>query len=160
MDSNAVEIFNGFNYLKDKKTLDLFGGEEKLNDFEYFNLVTGKTWEQYEKEFSHTNRIDYYLLENIKAARNILVNEYKLESKVANALVGKCIFVRYLVDRKVRIGFNGKLREWSNSEFCDLFSQPKQIKLFFNYLASEESFNGDLFPISDHEYKEIFLFLL
>jgi hypothetical protein len=52
--------------------------------------------------------------------------------------------------------FDNKLRVWSNSEFCDLLSSPKQIRAFFDYLEdTERGFNGDLFPLSDIDYKKL-----
>jgi hypothetical protein len=156
VDKGSIEIFNGFNYLKDKASLEKIGGTEKLNDFSYFELVTGRTWEQYNEQLGYKNRIDYHLLENIKAARDLLVSEHELDTKIVNAIIGKSIFVRYLIDRKVKMKFDGKLRIWSNDEFCELLSHPKLIKDFFDYLEdNERGFNGDLFPLNATEYKKI-----
>ncbi|MFH2031722.1 MAG: hypothetical protein ABIJ40_14065, partial [Bacteroidota bacterium] len=38
VENGVVEIFNGFNYLKDKEALEKLGGNEKLTDFNYFEL--------------------------------------------------------------------------------------------------------------------------
>ena len=38
---------------------------EKLDDFSYFKLVTGKSLKNYKQEFKKENRVDYWLLENI-----------------------------------------------------------------------------------------------
>jgi len=146
-----VEIFNGFKYDKELKSLSKIGNE-KLNDFTYFNLFTDKTWETYQKDFEYKNRIDYYLLKNIKVARNKL-NE-KVKAKVANALIGKCIFVRYLIDRKVFLKFKGKRELWTNDKFCKLLENPKETKNFFDYLKI--AFNGDdIFALADNDYKNI-----
>ena len=154
IENDSVEIFNGFTFLKEKKMLEKLGGIEKLNDFNYFELVTGKTWEQYGEQLDYKNRVDYFLLQNINAARKILVQD--LNAKIANALIGKVIFVRYLIDRKVKLCFEGVSKYWSNNEFCDLFDTPKRIKNFFDYLEdSKKGFNGDLFPISEDEYNQI-----
>ena len=75
---------------------------------------------------------------------------------LVNALLGKVIFVRYLIDRKVKMKFDGKLRTWTNKEFCQLLDNPKQMEQFFDYLQDKEKgFNGDLFPLSATEYKQI-----
>jgi len=156
LEYDNIEIFNGFNFLKEEKMLKKIGGIEKLDDFKYFELVTGNTWEQYSEQLNYKNRVDYFLLQNINAARKILVQEQKLNSKIANALIGKTIFVRYLIDRKVKLCFDGISKHWSNSEFCNLFESPQKVKSFFDYLEdSENGFNGDLFPILDHEYKQV-----
>lgn len=156
VDNGTVEIFNSFNYLKDKATLDKIGGIEKLNDFSYFGLVTGKTWEQYQHKLDYKNRVDFHLLENIKSARKLLVETHKLDAKIVNSIIGKSIFVRYLIDRGVKMKYDGTLRKWTNSEFCALLDSPKKIQEFFDYLDdSERGFNGDLFPLSSSEYKQV-----
>ncbi len=149
-----MEIYNGFEFLTEAKTLRLLGTEENLNDFTYFNLVTGKTWEKYRSEFDAENRIDFHLLSNIKAARNILIDK-SLSPDLANSLIGKVIFVRYLIDREIKLDFEqeGTSREWTNDEFCGIISDKNQLKNFFKYLT--EKFNGDLFPISYDEIDSI-----
>ena len=104
----AVEIYNGFSYLKKDKKLKKLGGMEKLDHFSYFKLVTGKSLKDYEQEFKKENRVDYWLLENIHTARKDLIQRCDIGSELANALIGKCIFVRYLIDRKVKIKFEGE----------------------------------------------------
>ena len=152
-DGLEVEIFNGFNYLKEQASLEKFGGVEILAKFNYFELVTGRTWEEYQDKLNYRNRIDYHLLNNIKAARKSLVNIHHLNGKVANAIIGKVIFIRYLIDRKVKMKFDDKLRTWTNTEFCELFDEPGKIKDFFDYIEdNEKGFNGDLFPLSEAEY--------
>lgn len=130
IENNCVEIYNGFNFLKNEKALEKLGGIDKLNNFSYFELVTGKTWEQYAEPLNYKNRVDYYLLQNIDAARKILLYEQKLDSKIANALIGKVIFVRYLIDRKVKLCFEGISKYWTNEEFCILLNDPKKLKIF------------------------------
>lgn len=156
IENNSVEVYNGFNYIKEKEALERLGGIEKLNDFKYFELVTGETWEQYKEHLAYKNRVDYHLLDNIKAARNLLVGHHQLDAKIANAIIGKCIFVRYLIDRKVKMRFDDKLRIWTNSEFCELMNHPQRAQAFFDYLEdNERGFNGDLFPLLISDYKKI-----
>jgi hypothetical protein len=142
--------------LKTEKELRKIGGVEQLSDFNYFGLVTGQTWEQYQDQLGYKNRVDYVLLQNINAARKQLVHEQKLHSKIANALIGKAIFVRYLIDREVKLCFEGVSKHWTNDDFCNLLENPQKAKCFFDYLEdSEKGFNGDLFPISDDDYQNI-----
>jgi len=164
--NGSVEIFNGFNLLADN-TLETLCSNDKLTDFSYFQLVTGKTWETYEKELSYKNRVDYKLLNNIGATREQILKQFpptdendeetkKRYVKITNALLGKIIFVRYLIDRKVILNFEGQSKKLTNLEFCELLRNPQQTEIFFNYLADTEiGFNGDLFPITEEEYKII-----
>lgn len=156
IENEHVDIYNGFNFLKNKKALEKFGGIDKLDNFSYFELVTGKTWEKYAEPLDYKNRVDYYLLKNIDAARRILISEQKLASKIANALIGKVIFVRYLIDRRVKLCFEGDSKYWTNEDFCNLLSNPQKTRDFFDYLENPETgFNGDLFPLHDEEYIQI-----
>jgi hypothetical protein len=150
--NDVVEIFNGFQYLKDDKSLAKIGENEKLNDFTYFNLFTDQTWENYQEHFRYENRLDFFLLHNIKAARDILKKQ--IEPKIANALIGKCIFVRYLIDRKVFLSFDDNRKQWTNDDFCELLRNPSETKRFFDYLKNK--FNGDdVFAIADNEYTKV-----
>ncbi|GHT68731.1 type I endonuclease-methyltransferase fusion protein [Bacteroidia bacterium] len=169
VENNSVEIFNGFQLLEsgeNKGTLSKLGNQ-KLNDFTYFNLVTGKTWETYEKELNYKNRVDYKLLDNIGAARKQIIKQFspidendeetkKRYVKITNALLGKVIFVRYLIDRNVKIYFEGESKERTKEDFCTILQQPDRAKQFFNTLADKEvGFNGDLFSLNDSEYQGI-----
>jgi len=168
-ENGSVDIFNGFEYIKNEETLKFIGKEEKLNDFTYFELVTGKTWEKYESKLKHENRVDYFLLKNIKSARSKIVKkafpdwspkpkrkktdeELKIV-QLANNFIGKVIFVSYLIDRNVEISFEGKKKKWKRSDFCSLLKDVNKTKMFFNFLKQEDQFNGDdLFPITDDEF--------
>jgi 16S rRNA G966 N2-methylase RsmD len=153
-ESNTVEIFNGLSYLKDKKTLEKLEDDNKINAFSYFELVTGKTWQTYENKLKYQNRVDYKLLENIRDTRDLLINNYKIDGSLSNALIGKCIFIRYLIDRNVRINFNdGNLRERTNDEFCSLLENKDQTIQFLNYLR--EHFNGEAFLLKDTHLQNI-----
>lgn len=149
--NDIVEIFNGFKYEKDLTELAKIDSS-KLTDFTYFNLFTDKTWEEYREHFKYENRLDYFLLHNIKAARDILKNQ--IEPKIANALIGKCIFVRYLIDRGVYLSFEGNREQWKKEKFCEILQDTNRTKQFFDYLKNK--FNGDdVFAISDDEYTNV-----
>ena len=150
--NDTVEIFNGFKYEKDLTELAKIGNIEKLNDFTYFKLFTDITWEEYREHFQYENRLGYFLLHNIKAARDILKKQ--IEPKIANALIGKCIFVRYLIDRGVYLSFEGKREQWKKEKFCEILQDRNRTKQFFDYLKNK--FNGDdIFAISDDEYANV-----
>ena len=155
VENGSVEIFNGFSIDENHKLLQHIGGESVLNDFKYFELVTGKAWEKYKEDISHKNRVDYKLLENIDATQKKLI-EFGLSQKVANALIGKIIFIRYLIDRKVQLHFQDIPKLWSNEDLCDLLRNKAQYIQFVKYLEdSEKGFNGDLFRITPTEYDTI-----
>jgi hypothetical protein len=149
--NNTIEIFNGFKYEKDLTELARIDSS-RLTDFTYFKLFTDKTWEEYREHFKYENRLDYFLLHNIRAARDILKKQ--IEPKIANALIGKCIFVRYLIDKGVYLSFEGKREQWEKEKFCEILQDIDRTKQFFDYLKNK--FNGDdVFAISDDEYTNV-----
>ena len=155
IENDAVEIYNGYSLDKESGFLELIGGKDKLSDFSYFELVTGKTWEKYQKELSHKNRVDYHLLENIEAAQKKL-EEDGVAQKTANALLGKIIFIRYLIDRKVCLHFNDVPKYWSNDDLCELLNDKQELWSFIQYLEdSEKGFNGDMFKITAEDFNNI-----
>lgn len=154
VENNAVEIFNGFSIDENTKLLHSIGGVEKLDDFTYFELVTGKTWEKYQKDLSHKNRVDYKLLENIEAAQGLMMN-LGLSQTLVNALIGKIIFYRYLIDRKVRLNYQGKER-WDNGDLCQCLANKDSFLAFVRHLENKDTgFNGDMFRITSEDYQLI-----
>ena len=150
----AVEIFNGFSIDEKHRLLQYIGGEDTLNDFKYFELVTGKTWEKYQTDVNHRNRVDYKLLENITAAQNLLKRQ-GLTQSLANILIGKIIFYRYLIDRKVRLNYAGK-EWWTNEDLCECLAQRDLFFSFVRHIEDKDTgFNGDMFKIQSEDYDNI-----
>ncbi|MDR0399827.1 MAG: hypothetical protein LBH51_02660, partial [Treponema sp.] len=151
--NDNITIYNGFKYNISLMELERFGNAgEEINNFTYFALVTGKTWDRYQKELAYENRLDRFLLNNIETARDILVRKNHLAIKIANALIGKCIFIRYLLDREVKLDVKGYLKEWSNDGFCEVLKNISNTKRFFDYI--KHKFNGDdIFSLTDSEYE-------
>lgn len=155
-ENDIVSVYNGFAIDENTKLLKELGGDEILNDLNYFELVTGKTFEKFIKDFNYLHRVDYRLLKNIEDTQDELLNKHDCDRKTANALLGKIIFIRYLIDRKVKINFDGISREWTNQEFCDLLLDKARVYRFFDYLQDKDSgFNGDLFPIEKDSFDDI-----
>lgn len=148
-----IEIYNGFSYLYEKSTLQFLGNEDSLSDFNYFKIVNGEAWEEHDEKFQYESRVDYRLLKNIKVARDILIRKNNLDPWIANALIGKVIFIRYLIDRRVKIGYDGESRYLSNEDLCSILSDRDNAIGFFKYL--EERFNGDMFLINEKDYQSI-----
>ena len=154
VENNAVEILNGFSIDENTKLLKSLGTADTLNDFTYFELVTGKTWEKYQDELSHKNRVDYKLLGNIETAQGLMI-KHGISQTLANALIGKVIFYRYLIDRKVKLNYQGKER-WTNGNLCDCLRDKNVFLAFVRHLEDKETgFNGDMFRIGQDEWQQI-----
>lgn len=141
-DGNQWHIKNGFKILENGSGLEnLF--DSKLTDFDYFEIISGKSWEKFQKNFGQENRVDYYLLKNITEFRNKLRYKYNLESKIANSLIGRAIFVRYLIDRGINLD-RYKIKD--KTDFNNILSNKSDTYKLFNKIS--EDFKGNLFPLS------------
>ncbi|MDR1877881.1 MAG: N-6 DNA methylase [Flavobacteriaceae bacterium] len=141
-DGNQWLIKNGFKFLKSTERLETLTPNKNISDFEYFELITGKSWEKYKKDFEQKNRVDSYLLKNIEDARGVLINIGKLHPKVANSLIGRVIFIRYLIDRNVELNVYGITKK---EDFYEILDDKEKAYNFFQQV--KDDFNGNLFPL-------------
>ncbi|KIA99443.1 hypothetical protein OA93_04560 [Flavobacterium sp. KMS] len=142
--NNQWVVKNGFRLLEGNTELETLADSNNISDFEYFKIITGETWEKYKLKFENKNRVDYFLLKNIEDARNILTSPIKgkLHSKIANSLIGRVIFTRYLIDRKVELK---KYKILQKEDFYNLLSEKEKAYSFFKQVRND--FNGNLFPL-------------
>ncbi|MEA2042433.1 MAG: N-6 DNA methylase, partial [Bacteroidota bacterium] len=149
-----IEIYNGLSFIKEQNTAEPLSNENWQEDFSFFNIISGKTLEKFHSELSSKNRVDTKLLENIKAIRTLLTDKYQLLPQTTNSLIGRLIFIRYLIDRKVVIGFNennnGRL---TNDSLCEILNSKQETYQLFDYIKSK--FNGNLFPVTGNEITQI-----
>jgi N-6 DNA Methylase len=109
---DELQILNGFSFDSKKGLLDELANQNKQDEFNFWELISGKTWNNYNKNINNTkNKVDNTLLKNIFDARELLkkINvggESYIKSELANSLIGRLIFTRYLIDREVEIIFN------------------------------------------------------
>ena len=150
---DSLNIFNGFSYLKEKASLEVLDTAENIKRLSYFNIISGTYLSYYCKKITQSKRVNMRLLSNIKDARLIIKNRYNLDTYLINALIGKCIFARYLIDRGIQLDFDGRLRKWTKQEFNGLFNNKHNIINFFKYLKTK--FNGEAFLIDDERLKNI-----
>jgi hypothetical protein len=146
------DIYNGFDYILNNEEFSLSPilDDNKLN---YISLISGKYFENSKNIFDKKDKkVDKKLLENIKEAReNLLKINLENNINIANALLGRIIFIRYLIDRKVSLNFENQHKPLTNEDLKEILtSKPRTYKLF-KYLKSKDGFNGDWFPIEDEE---------
>lgn len=153
--NDSVQVYNGFAYEKELSSLQLIGKDEVLDQFSYFKLVTGKGWEVYQKELSYHNRVDYYLLNNIQFAQKQIQNT-GVSHNLANRLIGKIIFLRYLTDRHVVLNFEDQKRSLTNDDLIVLLQDKQRLSLLFETLQDKDKgFNRDLFRITREELSRV-----
>lgn len=165
---STIDIYNGFSFNQDTKLLNLLERDFKSNDdrFSFTNLLTGTTWLSYKDKISQKHRVDTKLLENLDAVRKLLVEDFLSKNidnndalETANALIGRLLFVRYLIDRKVKIHFGNYSDEgYLSADNLNhiLESQDETYKLFY-HLKDKSRYNGDLFPFTKLEENQNFI---
>ncbi|OHD85442.1 DNA methyltransferase [Sulfuricurvum sp. RIFCSPLOWO2_12_FULL_43_24] len=144
------EVYNGFEYVLKNGNFTLTPlKSEKLN---YLSIISGKYFE--ESTFKqNNNRVDKKLLENIKYAREKLLNNGLNDYKnIANSLIGRIIFIRYLIDRNVELCFENIPKNLTNEDLKEILGDKNRTYALFQYLKSDKGFNGDWFPIDELEY--------
>jgi len=143
------DVYNGFDYIIEDKSLTKLDND----NINYISLISGRYFENSKKVFEKKdNKLDTHLLKNVKDAREKLL-KLNLEKNIniANALLGRVIFIRYLIDRKVFLKFEGKHQPLTNNDFKEILSSKTRTYKLFKYLKSKDGFNGDWFPIDDNE---------
>ena len=151
----TVQVYNGFAYEKELKHLQLLGGEDVLDDFNYFKIVTGQGWEEYRERLGYHNRVDYFLLKNIQFAQE-KIQATLVSRNLTNRLIGKIIFLRYLTDRNVMLRFEDETRALTNPDIIELLQDRVRLSnLFVALQDSQTGFNGDLFKITREELDTI-----
>ena len=153
-----IDILNAFSFNKESELLNTLDSSENLySRFNYLQLLTGETWEIYKNKLLYQNRVDYKLLKDLENIREILIEKIKYKNlgdeaySIVNALIGRLLFIRYLIDRDVKIHFedypDGKL---SKEDLNKILSSKEET---FRLFAHLRRFNGDLFPFGDNNKK-------
>ncbi|CAA0173405.1 Eco57I restriction-modification methylase domain-containing protein [Tenacibaculum maritimum] len=160
-----IMVYNALNYSKDDESLEEieFKDTKERNDkFSFWNLQSGATWKWLQNEYfedrskkQKRKRVNEQLFQNIKDVRKYLTNtlsENFLNEEDANSLILRLIFIRYLIDRKVKIDdafISGDLNAINTrrKSFIDLIKHPSKLNLLFEKLNIK--FNGVLFKKLD-----------
>jgi type I restriction-modification system DNA methylase subunit len=127
------------------------------------SLEFGELFHKKPESFNPELRVDRYLLKNLKAAREKLLEPVKgivLDLKIIHALLWRVIFVSYLTDRKIidsryfhKIGATDVT---SLRKMLEKFPSKKSRELLYGLFEQlKQDFNGDLFEgnlIEEREY--------
>lgn len=158
-EGNLVKIYNGksMNLGQDKiiclKNIAEFAVElcDESNVFSYWNITNSMSLELYEKSLSKKSLNDF-LVENLSFITKELKEKYKVS--FANRLVLRIIFIRYLIDRGISIGYKGLNENVEKSRECflNIVQNKKDILALFGYLKNK--FNGNLFEIDEQKEED------
>lgn len=157
-DYEPLEIYHGYNFDgRDRQWLKRIEDKDAgIEDFSVLNLITGKTWDKlYDNYFKGVKTVDKSLLKNITDARRILIAKDTggLDSKAANRLIGRLLFVRYLIDRDVSFPNDRYIKGNSKSQMQKSLEQLLQDKddAYGFFKSITKQFNGDLFPLTEQD---------
>lgn len=149
--NNEYRLYNSFIFDKEKNDIwKKITNDNDLEEFSFLNIASGKLLMKYEKDFDGKKRVQEYLLRNLRDARKILYGE-GLSYHTINNLIGRLLFSRYLIDREILKKEN--FEKIYKKSFEDIILSKRNLYEYFKYL--KEKFNGDLFPITSNEKKEV-----
>jgi hypothetical protein len=154
--SGDVKIYNAFAYEKKRNESGLqkidISKEERNKQFSFWNLQSGKAWkwlqENYKskKQDDRAKRVQQKLFDNIKAVREYLKKTNTISEDAANIIILRLSFIRYLIDRNVKINpdfIKGETIVDRRISFSDIIKNQEKLILFFKEL--DHIFNGVLF---------------
>ena len=155
-----VKVYNALNYHKKERTLEEIplNAEERQSKFSFWNLQSGLTWKwlQYEyfentKKNNFRKRVNDRLFQNISSVRQILISKPDgLTENEANSLILRLIFIRYLIDRGVKIDddeITGNSIDEKRFSFSKIIQDPAKLDSLF--IKLNKNFNGVLFKEVD-----------
>lgn len=165
-----ISVYNALNFIKNRDNKS--GRLEKLNlseeerneRFSFWNLQSGETWIWFQDEYlskknENQKRVNQRLFQNIKEVRKYLTDKTTsnyLDEKSSNSLILRLIFIRYLIDRDIKIDDNyisGENIDEKRKNFILLISEPSKLNKLFEVL--NEKFNGVLFKETDITLNQI-----
>lgn len=83
---------------------------KKLSEFRARSIDDGTLWQSRGHQVEAETRVDWRLLDNLERLGNWLHKSENIDKEVANSLIGKFVYLRYLRDRGILS--DRKLREW------------------------------------------------
>ena len=147
----SINVYNGTSLdLTDLliKKVKEYNAEEcsENSDFSFWNIANPVFWSKYSYDYSN-EKLHKKLLDNISYLTNELKNKFHIS--FATKLVLRLIFIRYLIDRGVDLGYKNFTADKKESriEFLKFVSKKEKLYELFAYLKSK--FNGNLFDLTN-----------
>lgn len=155
-EGNYIKIYNGKSMdlsvdkkirLSDIVSYDLGQCDDKT-EFSYWNVTNSLSLDHYEKSMGKKNLNDF-LIDNLRYITKRLKDEYNIS--FANKLMLRVMFIRYLIDRGVNIGYMGLDDNVKKSQetFLNIIQNKEDFLKLVKYLKAR--FNGNLFEIDEQK---------
>lgn len=123
----------------------------ELSEFSREWVETGHLFQQKRGTFARENRVDHWLLKNLRLLRQRLEGSNTEHREHVHALIGRSIFIRYLEDRRVLVAdyFADLGSSTTYTCYTDVLESKAETYHLFHKLRND--FNGDLFPFNENE---------
>ena len=123
----------------------------ELAEFSRPQVESGNLFQQRRSDFKRENRVDQWLLKNLRLLRQKLENGDEDKREFVHALIGRSIFIRYLEDRKILVeDYFAEIDSSQNYQcYTDVLANKDDTYFLFRKLRID--FNGNLFPLSSEE---------
>ena len=157
-EGSYIKIYNGKSMdlsvdkkirLRDIISYDMSQCDEKT-EFSYWNVTNSLSLDHYEKSMGKKNLNDF-LIDNLRYITKRLKDEYKIS--FANKLMLRILFIRYLIDRGVNIGYMGLDDNVKKSQEAFLNIIKNKDDFFELVIYLKGRFNGNLFEIDEQKEK-------
>lgn len=159
-EGNVVRIYSGKSVKKDSgdntiRLVDIVSYDrdqcDEKSDFSYWNITNSLSLASY-KERLVKKTLNEFLIENLQFISKRLKNEYNIS--FANKLMLRVLFIRYLIDRGINIGYQGLDDNVKKSQevFLEIIKNKDKIYELFGYLKTK--FNGNLFEMDAQAEKD------
>lgn len=151
---NHIRVYTGFDYspvderigiVEPQVALDKQSILDQLADFCAGAINNGQLWHRRSEYLKPYERVDRRLLKNLNNLGNFLREQLKLPSKVAHALIGKYVYIRYLRDREI---LSDQWFKQHNIELKTVLGREATVNgLRLLCTLLDNRFNGSIFPL-------------
>lgn len=150
---HQVRVYAGFNFDPTEENIGCIETASltpddisvKLKDFYADEIDSGRIWQTQAANLTPERRVDQRLLDSLKRLGDELVENRQIDRAVAHALIGKYIYIWYLIDRSILSD------KWLNRYGIHLNDVIGKATSRGNLLrlidALESRFNGRIFPL-------------
>ena len=133
---DELEVLDSFGFVDaELARLDRLAGRLAMETGQFWRLVPS---------VSRETSVDRRLLRDLDRLETVLVAA-DLNRGEAQALIGRCIFAKYLIDRKI-VTRRRLTKVCGRSDLAEALGDPGAAGLLFAWLR--DTFNGDMFPSS------------
>lgn len=150
---HQVRVYAGFNFDPTKEgigcietaNLTIDDIRQKLKDFYADEIDSGRIWQTQAANLTPERRVDQRLLASLERLGDELVENRKINRAGAHALIGKYIYIWYLIDRRI---VTDRWLNRYNIRLEDVVGKgASKANLLRLINALESRFNGMIFPL-------------